>query len=197
MNVALPVVEIQQALTGAAGYTAYHLAQDYIHYMLLRFSEPKHGRMYYAPGRGWYRASAPGEYPAIKYGILYRSLSITTPVRVSQTGMLVHVGALPFPGQSYGVRDNDPDYARELEGLEGNGPTRPYFQRARLATSFTRERDALAHFLTFLYERGSSRVNPINGQPPANLNLALGSITFASISRRMRSRNVQVTTVNI
>lgn len=40
--------------------------------------KPKHGRWYPRPGGGKYRASAPGEAPAIRTGFLYNSLTKKT-----------------------------------------------------------------------------------------------------------------------
>lgn len=192
-RVIMPVRLINTAIRDACRVTAVGLATDYRNYMLLRFSEPKSGRLYFVPGRGWYRASAPGEYPAIKYGILYQSMKVQS-AKFSETSATTLVGAARFSkaifGNSYG---NDPDYARELEGLEGDGPTRPYFVRAFLETSADRPNAARAYFLGHLYGKAvkaaayRGTINPVQGldgpdMDPMALLGSLGGKTFRDIS---------------
>lgn len=191
-RVIMPVRLINTAIRDACRVTAYGVAKDFRDYMLLRFSEPKSGRLRFVPGRGWYRASAPGEYPAIKYGILYQSMKVQQP-KFTELSATTHVGAARFSkaifGGNYG---NDPDYARELEGLEGDGPTRPYFVRAFLETRAERPNNARAYFLGHLYGKAikaagyRGTANPIQSVDglgdPMELLGALGGKTFKDVS---------------
>lgn len=198
ITVILPARQISHAITRACAATVVGIATDYRDYLLLRFSAPKHGHRYFVPGRGWYTASAPGEYPAIKYGILYRSMTITRPVtQTSSTraSARAYVGARPFPGMTYGIRRNNPDYAQDLEGLTGTGPTRPYFVRAFHMTKFSRPRYARAHFLSYLYGEAHKRKRTLKtglpnvppGTDPGDL-IPLGGPTFKTIAQAVKSK---------
>lgn len=191
-SVQFPYWVIDRVIANACIYTATNIANDLRDYMLLRFSEPKSGRWYYVPSRGRYRASAPGEYPAIKYGILYRSL-VTRRRYAHPLGAGVTFGARPFSGSSYGRR-NDPDYARRLEGLErSREASRPYFVRAMLETMGTRPNNARAWFVGYLYDRATAyrrRRGPASGvftgDDAMDLLPYLGARNFAEISAGIR-----------
>lgn len=187
-SIQFPYWVINRIITNACLYTATNLANDLRDYMLLRFSEPKTGRWYYVYGRGRYRASAPGEYPAIKYGILYRSLVTRTRERTPLSAS-VTFGARPFPGTTYGRR-NDPDYARRLEGLESTQEaSRPYFVRAMLETRADRPNAARAWFVGYCYDRAVAyrrRRGPgrgvFTGDDAMDLLPYLGARTFREVA---------------
>lgn len=199
-QVIMPVRDITIAIRNACVYTAVHLAEDLRDYLLLRFSEPKSGKLWKLDGFGrrrqigttvgprggikrvlarrgerWYRASAPGEYPAIKYGILYQSLQLGRPTFTENSGA-VRFGVAPFSKSIYGTpyAPPDPDYAEVLEGLVSktglNGkpePMRPYLRRAVLETAGGRPNDARAYFLTSLYNKAmASRRVDLPGRLP-------------------------------
>lgn len=192
-QVIMPVRDITVAIRNACVYTAVHLAEDLRNYLLLRFSEPKHGKLWYLAGFGrrkqigttvgprggikrtmarkgerWYRASLPSEYPAIKYGILYQSLQLGRPTFTDNSGA-VKFGVAPFSGSVYGrpYAPPNPTYAEDLEGLTSMGPTRPYLRRAVLETMGSRPNNARAYFLTSLYNKAmASRRADLPGRLP-------------------------------
>ena len=212
-TVVMPIKRITNAIVNACAVTAAGLADEYRGYLLLRFSDPKHGKLWNtaaftktgAPKRGgaarsaantrgneyggssWYRASAPGEYPAIKYGILYRSMQIPKAL-LTDTSAKVWVGAQPFPGNTYGTK-NDPTYAEDLELL------RPYFVRAMNETKGERPDSAHAWFLSTLFETAMARrraaprgmVNVAPGTDPGELLALLGGNSFKKIAAEIAS----------
>jgi hypothetical protein len=197
-QVVLPVGKISSAINGACGYTAVALATDFRDYLLLRFAEPKSGHRYYIPRRGWYQASAPGEYPAIRYGILYQSMRVAG-ARIRQNGATCRVGASTFSTEMFGASypiPPDPKYAREVEGLEGPGPYRPYFVRAMLETRGNRHANAGRYFVAYLMgrEQTLARTNLSIGHGEDALGLlpAMGRTTFPQIASEIASGSAQV-----
>lgn len=199
-QVIMPVRDINIAIRNACVFTAVHLADDLRNYLLSRFSEPKSGKLWKLDGFGrrrqigttlgprggikrtmarkgerWYRASAPGEYPAIKYGILYQSLQLGRPTFTENSGA-VRFGVAPFSKSVYGTpyAPPDPQYAEVLEGLVAktgvNGkpePVRPYLRRAVLETVGERPNNARAYFLASLYNKAVlSRRPSLPGREP-------------------------------
>ena len=196
-TVILPVRKINAAILGACRYTAYNLGVDLRDYILLRFSDPKHGRIYFLPGYGglgrrFYRASAPGEYPAIRYGVLYQAMQVSSPDNDLNAGRC-HVGVAPFSKAVYGSTYAPPDahYAADLEGLTGAGPVRPYLRRAVTETSSQRPLNATAHFVSSLYgyamqNARRNRSPVLTGGSALQLLPALGP-NFQQIAREIAS----------
>lgn len=171
-----PKNELKKALNNAAEATAYSIAFDLKEYMQERFAEEKTGLEYWIGdgGHWWFlghqpdgaqgfyhRASAPGEYPAIKYGILNNSLKYRR-VQKDDNGVVVEFGAGRQFGSSHG-KVNDPFYALDLDQGHTNAP-RPYFARAVIETDGQRSAKAPGVFIQH-WNRLSTIIGSAGGTP--------------------------------
>jgi len=68
------------------------------------YNEPKTGRMYQKPNtKAWYQASAPGEAPAIRTGMLARSISHKPPFKTGRAQWHCYVGTFGKKSESSGL----------------------------------------------------------------------------------------------
>ena len=68
------------------------------------YNEPKTGRMYQKPNtKAWYQASAPGEAPAVRTGMLARSISHKPPFKAGLAQWHCYVGTFGKKSSSSGL----------------------------------------------------------------------------------------------
>lgn len=109
-KIIIDVQAFKQALTAAAGRNAREFLFSLRGAMAKAFGGPKTGRVYPRPRplTGSYRASAPGEPPAIASGRMFRSISQPRMVSPFEAEMTI-----------------DTPYAAILEGLEKSARVKP------------------------------------------------------------------------
>jgi len=143
---------IERDLRYAAEATTQKMATHMIDYMREKFEEPKSGQVYFLKLLNrTYTASAPGEFPAVKYGILSNSLKHEPYTEGAAGEVGVVMGAAPYSGSFMGVIPHNPFYADELEWI------RPYFTLTMYLTQVNRPRTAAADFVTAFNKIGGRR----------------------------------------
>lgn len=106
-------------------------------YFYRKLTGPRTGRIYYVPALGrTYQASAPGEYPAEKFGHLRRGIRF-------QTGISIR-----GPYLVLGVANEAVLYATELEDPGSRAP-RPFLRRGMIENQSTIQRMLKKPFVAF------------------------------------------------